>query len=306
MSIRENEYPISVDDGTSIAGTLTRPIDDGPHPVALLLSPGVLDRNGDTAKTKLGYGAPLASALADQGIASYRFDRRATGQTPGDVRTVTWTRNREDAQAVVRHLAARDDLGPLALIGYSEGAINAAWLASRAEVAAVVLIGCPAETGEQSMLWWAGQLRPDEIPAPFKIILKLLRRTPRDQIGRFCAVLRRRQDQERPRLFGFRVPRSYPEYMTIDPVPDLEMITAPMLTLTGEKDRNINPDNVDKIATLVQGPVDVRRIPDLTHLLRRDLGSGSIRNYAELYRQPTDPELIELIASWTATQLKPG
>jgi len=46
-----------------------------------------------------------------------------------------------------------------------------------------------------------------------------------------------------------------------------------VLAITGGKDIQVDPDDLDEIAQLCQGPVDTRRIPDLTHMLRRCPGT---------------------------------
>ena len=80
---------VAADDGLAIAGTLALPAGDGPHPAVVLLSPGSLDREGNTGKAPLAHGRALATALAAEDVASYRFDRRGVGDTPGDWRAST-------------------------------------------------------------------------------------------------------------------------------------------------------------------------------------------------------------------------
>ena len=64
--------------------------------------------------------------------------------------------------------------------------------------------------------------------------------------------------------------RLYREFLGYDPRPDLAAIRVPVLALTGDKDRQVDPGDLDVIARLVPGPVETRRVPELTHILRRD------------------------------------
>lgn len=101
--------------------------------------------------------------------------------------------------------------------------------------------------------------------------------------------------------------RSFREYLGYDPKPDLAAIQVPVLALTGDNDLSVDHRDLDTIDRLVPGPVDTRRVPDLTHILRRDPGPASLRNYREQYRRPVDPGLLEEVAKWVSAHLQgPG
>jgi pimeloyl-ACP methyl ester carboxylesterase len=301
--MRELDTTVTADDGLVIAGTLTLPDGEGPHPAMVLLSPGQLDREGNTRRAPLELGRPLAAALAEHGVASYRFDRRGVGATHGDWLTTGFFDHRRDAAAVLRAIAARSDISTVGAIGYSEGALHAAWLAAHAGAAAVVLLGCPARSGAAVYLRWAERLRREDIPPPVRLVLRLLRRTVPEQVARVNARIKA-STGDVARVYGFRIPaRQYREFLDYDPAPDLAAVRVPVLAITGANDRNVDPDDLDVIAQLVAGPVDTRRFPELSHLLRRDPGPSSARTYREQFRRPVDPQLLQEIATWSAAQL---
>lgn len=55
-------------------------------------------------------------------------------------------------------------------------------------------------------------------------------------------------------------------------------------------------------------PVDrvrrVVRVPDLTHLLRPDPGTPSLRTYKQQVRQPVDPRVLNLVGQWLSEQAR--
>lgn len=303
--LREIEMTVAADDGLVIAGTLALPEGEGPYPAMVLSWPIQLDREANRGGARLNLGRPTAEALAAKGVASYRFDPRGVGETPGAARTTPLARYRQDAAAVLRAVAARPDVSTVGAIGYSEGAEQAAWLAAHAGAASVVLLGCAAQTGEEVYLWGASRWGRADLPSPVRMALRLLGRTPQEQVRRMFAKLKAAKG-DTARIYGFPVSRAFREWLTYDPKRDFEAIRVPVLAITGEKDLNVDLDDLDMIDDLVHGPVETRRFPDLTHLLRRDPGPASRRTYREQYSRPVDPELLEEVATFVSSAGRAG
>lgn len=297
----DTEVLAPADDGVTLAGTLTLPDRAGPHPAVLLLhGSGRTDRDGNIGRLRLELGAPLAAALAAAGIAVLRYDRRGVGASGGDWLTTGLERNRADAEAALRALAARPEIrsGSIGVVGHSEGALHAMALGARREVAAVVLLAGFAGPGEEALRRQARALGSD-LPAPLRPVLPLLGWYAERQVR---AVKASRDDVLR--LAGSRRnARWLREVFQHDSRADLAAITAPVLAITGDKDVQVDPDDLDVIRGLVPGPVETRRPADLTHLLRRDPGRPSIRSYPRQLRQPVDRDLIAHLTGWLAHHL---
>ena len=75
---------------------------------------------------------------------------------------------------------------------------------------------------------------------------------------------------------------------------------GPLGTITGAKDVQVDPEDLDIIAATVPGPVTTRKIEDLSHLLRRDPKAPTHSDYKRQIREPVDAELLELVGSWVA------
>ena len=101
------------------------------------------------------------------------------------------------------------------------------------------------------------------------------------------------------RMQGVRVnAKWYREFLAFDPKPALAAITVPVLAITGDKDLQVDPADLEVIAATVRGPVTTRRVPDLTHILRRDPAPPSTRGYRALLKQPVDAVVLSDISQW--------
>jgi hypothetical protein len=300
--MRDVDVTATADDGLPLLGTLTLPAVPGPRPAVLLLhGSGRLDRDANTSRLRMELGPPLAAALAKEGIATLRYDRRGVGATSGDWRATGFADNRHDAAAALRTLAGRPEIqaDAIGLVGHSEGAVHAMSLGAHPQVRAVVLLAGFARLGEDALRWQAGMIARD-LPAPLRPLLPALRTLAARQLARIKTT-----STDVARIAGMPVnARWMREMLNHDTRPDLANIQVPVLAITGGKDIQVDPADLDEIRRLVPGAVEVHRIPDLTHLLRHDPGRPSIRSYPRLLRQPVDADLLTQVAGWLAYQLE--
>ncbi|MEV6864108.1 alpha/beta fold hydrolase [Streptosporangium subroseum] len=300
--MRDVDMTVTADDGLPLVGTLTLPAGPGPHPVVLLLhGSGRLDRDANTGRLRMELGPPLAAALAKDGIATLRYDRRGVGATSGDWRATGFADNRRDAAAALRALAGRPDIraDAIGVVGHSEGAVHAMSLGAHPGVAAVVLLAGFARLGEDALRWQAGMIARD-LPALVRPLLPALRALANRQLARIKTT-----STDVTRVAGMPMnARWMGELLGHDPRPDLANIRVPVLAITGGKDIQVDPADLDEIRRLVPGEVEVHRIPDLTHLLRRDPGRPSARSYRRLLRGPVDADLLAQVAGWLAHRLR--
>lgn len=288
---------VTADDGLLLAGTLTLPDGPGLHPAVLVLNgSGPLDRDANTRWLRMELGAPLAAALAANGIASLRYDRRGVGATPGNWRATGFVDNRHDAAAAVRALDARPDIRAVGVVGHSEGAVHAMSLGSHPQVRAVVLLAGFARLGEDALRWQTRMVTRN-LPA-------LVRRPFRALANRQIARMKK-TTTDVARVAGIPVNARWSrEMFTHDSRTDLTNIRVPVLAITGGKDIQVDPEDLDVIRRLVPGEVEIRRPADLTHLLRHDPGEPSMRSYRRLLSQPVDADLLAQVAGWLARRLQ--
>jgi uncharacterized protein len=295
------ELPLRVPGDHPLNGTLTLPAGRLPAPAVLIASgSGPLDRDSDHRRARFGVARRLASALAAGGLASFRYDKRGVGESPGDWRTVGLHDNVDDLGRARDALAARDevDADRILLAGHSEGAILAAALAGRGvPTTGLVLLSMSATRGDELLLWQARRIAPT-LPAPARGLLRLLRVDLARKVAANHDRLRA-TTTDVARIGGARLnARWHREFLAHDPREDLRRVTAPVLALTGEKDLQVDPADLPVIEATVPGRVTAVLVPDLTHTLRTQEGPPSLAAYKKEIRRPVNQDVLATVVTW--------
>jgi pimeloyl-ACP methyl ester carboxylesterase len=305
---RAVDLPIPAMDVT-LAATLTLPssLEAGPIPAVLLLpGSGPVDRDSNVRSMRLDVTRHLAEALAARGVASLRYDKRGVGASGGgDWRAVGFWDLVRDAQDALAVLAARPeiDAARLVVLGHSEGALLATHLAAHDDrVSAAVLVGASAKPGDQVLAWQASNVART-LPAPVRAILRLLR------VDLVARVVKNHERLKKTTTdvvrFGFvrTNARWFREFMAYDPRADLRDITVPVLAITGAKDIQVDPHDLAVIADLVPGPVTIECPADVTHILRTQAGTASLRQYRSELKRPVDAVVTATIVQWVSASM---
>lgn len=104
------------------------------------------DRYGDLPDKAWGHYRDIAQALAARGAAAVLFDKGGTGVTGGP--PASFDRRVDELTQVVACARARPEVGPLTLVGHSQGASVALAQARRDAPAALVLLSPAAGGGD--------------------------------------------------------------------------------------------------------------------------------------------------------------
>lgn len=273
----------------------------GPAAAVALILPGSgeIDRNADHRRMPLGISRDIAHALAGYGLASLRYDKRGTGASGGTFLSTGFEQNTEDAAAALRYTLEHANGLPVFVVGHSEGALHGAVLAAEdgASLAGVVLLSPTAHTGFETGRWQTAQIS-DKLPAFPRLLLKLLR-TDLVKLQAKSVARIRTTTNDVVRMQGRRInARWQREFLDFDPLPYLERITVPVLAATGTKDLQVDPADLDLIARTVPGQVEVHRLADITHLLRKDPAEPNLSDYKRQIREPVDAGVLDLVGGW--------
>ncbi|HKG50793.1 MAG TPA: alpha/beta hydrolase [Actinomycetales bacterium] len=284
----------------TLVGTLTVPARQPRGAVLLLAGSGPIDRDGNHRRLRLDIQAQLARALDDAGYATLRYDRRGVGASDGEFLRAGLRDNLDDAKAALAALRAETGLEPRRtfLVGHSEGALLAASVAAAEhDLGGLVLLSCPARTGEQTLRWQAERI-PATLPPAVRALLRLLRVDLAAKVRKNHAKLRATTTPV-ARVGGVSVNALwFREFLDYDPRPDLARTTAPVLAVTGSKDLQTPPEDVVAIASAAAGPVETVVVDDVSHILRSQSGALTLRSYRKDVRRPVDQRLAQLVLRW--------
>ncbi|MFP3712587.1 alpha/beta hydrolase family protein [Puerhibacterium sp. TATVAM-FAB25] len=287
----------------ALAGTLTTPPGTGPFPAALLIpGSGPVDRDSNHKRMPLDITRQLAHALRDAGVATLRYDKRGVGASGGRWRAAGFGDNADDARAALAGLASRPevDRSRIVIAGHSEGALLATIVAAgNDELAGVILLSGSATPGEELLRWQVRQIAPT-LPTAVRILLRLLRTDLEQKVAKNHVKLKATTTDE-AWVDGAKLnARWHREFMAYDPRADLARISAPVLALTGSKDLQAKPADLEVIAELVPAPVEARLVPDVNHILRPQPGPATLRTYRTDLHGPVDPRVTAQIVGWLA------
>ena len=289
--------------GTTLAGTFATPGGSGPFPAALVLAgSGPLDRDGNIKRMPLNVSRDLATSLAEAGWASLRYDKRGVAASGGDYLSTGFFDELADAEAARDWLLGHENVSSVVVIGHSAGALQAAELAGREPaVAGAILLAATAKTGEETLRWQAREMGENIVPGPIKAVMRLFRTDVlKQQDGAIKKLKATTTDVSRIQLQKVNA-KWMREFIAYDPVPVFESATAPMLAITGSKDVQVDPTDLDLIARTAPG-AEVLEVADMDHILRPEPAPFSNpRHYGKQAKKPIDTRVTEAILSWLTT-----
>ena len=247
----------------SLSGTLRKPANVERPPVVLLIAgSGPTDRNGNQAGREPNELRQLADALAERGIASLRYDKRAVGRStvPAGFREDALTIDSfvDDAAAWLAWLEQRQDLGLRFVAGHSEGGMIAILLAKRTALNGIVLL---ATAGRRLGEAVREQLRASGMPKPLL-----------DEALATLSALERGESVANvsPQLMPLLRPSVQPfmrSVLAIDPAGELARLRVPVLVVQGGHDLQVA--EADAAALIrVRPDAAVFRSAEMNHVLK--------------------------------------
>ena len=189
------------------------------------------------------------------------------------------------------------------VIGHSEGALIASALAADEQLAGVALLAGAATNGKDVLRWQAQQVAAT-LPKPVKLLMKLLRQDlVRTQTKRLDRIESSTDDVIRIQFVKLNA-KWFREFMAFEPAAALGQAAVPVLAITGTKDIQVNPADVALMEHAVPTPFTGHLVDDVTHLLRTEPGTASVRTYKKQARQPLDERVTELLVDWVASHTR--
>lgn len=275
-------------DGATIDATLARPEGDGPFPgVVFVAGSGPTDRNWNSPLLPgtNGSAALLAGVLAGAGLASLRYDKRASGpraqqNVAAMAGRVSMEGHREELAGAIALLAREPGIRTdrLFIVGNSEGtlhALNYALQDPPIPVAGLVLIAPPGRSvGDVARAQLAAQLAA--VPNGDSLLERYDRAITQFMAGETVAIDPTLPPGIQGLLQALTTPANLPftrELWMCDGAPLLARIRIPTLVVIGKKDIQVDwQDDGSRLQSAATGNADVTFAfpPDANHVLKHE------------------------------------
>ena len=265
-------------DNATFAGTLTWPVgyDKKQKPTVVLLVSGSGQQNRDEELFEHKPFLVIADYLARQGIATLRYDDRATGASVGgDVANATSKDFARDAAAGIDFLRNRKAFGKVGILGHSEGGTIAFMLSAQKKVDFVVSLAGPGVKGDTLLV------------AQSNRILELSGQPANLTVDDYRQQV---STQQMPWLKWFT------DY---DPSDDIRQTRCPVFALNGERDcQVISSLNLTAIQRLLPSSKQnlAKEYPALNHLFQH-CTTGLATEYSQI-EETISAEVLSDIAQW--------
>jgi len=292
-----------VSKGQKLEGTLALPDSPKPCPAVLLIvGSGMVDRDENHKKLPIDVMRQLATRLAENGIGSLRYDKRGVGASEGDFWSTGLSDNVDDAAAAVACLRSQPGVDPerVYALGHSEGATICIRLAGAHEpIAGAILLAGVGRLAEEALLWQGEQVVPGMKGLTKLIVGALHVDVRKQQLKAFAKIKKSTKDTYRVQGIQRINAKWMREFLAYDPAEDLARIEVPVLAITGSKDIQVDPADLDIMAGIITSDFEPHVVPDVTHLLRADSDPvPSINTYKAQVKEPVDARVMDLVTDW--------
>ena len=265
-------------DGATLSGTLTWPVgyNKNQKPVMVLFVSGSGQQNRDEEVMNHKPFLVIADYLARQGIATLRYDDRATGKSVGgDVKNATTADFSHDALAGIDFLRSKKAFSKVGILGHSEGGSIAFMLGSQKKVDFIVSLAGPTVKGDTLLA------------AQSNRILSLSGQPATMTVEKYRQTV---ATMNQPWLNWFN------DY---DPTNDIRQIRCPVFALNGDRDcQVISTLCLPALRQLLQPSKKhlIKEYPSLNHLFQH-CTTGLPDEYSQI-EETISPEVLQDIAQW--------
>lgn len=268
-------------DSATLAGTLTWPIgyhkDAKQKPVVVLFVSGSGQQNRDEELMDHKPFLVIADYLARQGIATLRYDDRATGQSVGgDLKNATSEDFARDAAAGLDYLRSRKAFSKVGVLGHSEGGLIAFMLGAQRKTDFIVSLAGPGVKGDTLLVEQNNRIM-SLAGQPANMTIEKLRQSNQSII-------------QAPWMRFF---------LDYDPSDNIRKTRCPVFALNGDRDcQVIVSQNLTAIRQLLPPSKKnlFKEYPGLNHLFQHST-TGAPTEYAGI-EETISEEVLNDIAQW--------
>ncbi|MBR6979834.1 MAG: alpha/beta hydrolase [Prevotella sp.] len=267
-------------DGATLAGTLSYPIGYDPaskkKPFVVLMVSGSGQQNRDEELMGHSPFLVIADYLARRGIATLRYDDRATAASVGgDVKNATSEDFMRDAAAGMEFLRNKKAFKKVGCLGHSEGGLIAFMLASRKKADFIISLAGPGVKGDTLLAVQNNR------------IMELMGQPATSTVQQL------RNDSSVSQMPWLKW------FIDYDPSYDIRNTRCPAFALNGDRDcQVVASQNLTAIRRLLPRSKKnlVKEYPSLNHLFQHST-TGLPTEYSSI-EETISPEVLQDIVEW--------
>lgn len=272
-------------------GTLELPSGSPPLPVVLIIAgSGATDRDGNQPQLKNDSLKLLAHALAAEGIASLRYDKRGIGESAAagaKEEQLRFEMYVGDAVQWAGMLREDSRFSRVGLIGHSEGSLIGMIATKQTKIDAFVSIAGLGRAAQEILRIQLSAQLPKQLRAKFERILDEL------AAGRVVA------DAPPELAFLFR-PTLQPyliSWFKYDPVREIAGLDVPVLIVQGTTDLQVGVDDAKRLAA-AKREAKLVLVDNMNHVLKRAVTPAEQQAAYTDPSLPIEPKAIEEITGF--------
>lgn len=272
-----------------IEGTLATPYSDDKVPLVIfIMDAGAINREGNDRMSKNDAFKLLATQLAKQGVASYRYDKRLFKIDAFGIREneISIDHFIEDAAAIVSYFQKNGNYTKIIIAGHGQGSL-VGMMAAKNNVDGFISIAGNAQSIDQIVVQQLEKQAPglDKSAAVAFSDLK--------EKGRAMDY-----DPALESIFGYQLQPFMKSWLKYTPSEEIKNLDIPILILQGDKDLQVEVSEAEKLKEAAPNAEYVL-IENMNHILREIKGSRleNHKSYNEYWLEIM-PEVITTIASF--------
>jgi pimeloyl-ACP methyl ester carboxylesterase len=272
-----------------VKGTLVTPNSSEESPLVIMLQgSGPTDRHGNQSFMKNDALKKLAFALAEDGISSYRYDKRIMqmqrlGIKEQDIRFDDFI---TDAVSVLDHFKEDERFSSLIVLGHSQGSL-VGMVAARDRADAFISLAGVAQPIDSILIQQVADQMPGLKENAEQAFMEM--RDTGSTSG-YNPVL---ESIFRPSVQPFIL-----SWMKYEPKEEISKLEIPVLIVNGSKDLQVEEAEAEALR-VASSNAEFLILEDMNHVLRKIEGDDleNSKSYNEAYR-PLHPELVDVLVKF--------
>lgn len=284
----ENFTETQLSIGKFTDGTLTLPIDTSQVPLVIFIQgSGPTNRDGNQSMAKNDGVKKIAHQLAQDGIASFRFDKRIFKMTryriqEEDLRFDDFVK---DLNEIIRHFKSSESYSKIILAGHSEGALIAKLAAQQENVDALISLAGAGRSIDEIIVEQLSKQSKEMAESAATAFAEIKKTGKTTNYSPFLESIFRPSVQP---YMG-----SWLQYKPVEEVAKLEI---PVLIVTGSADLQVDPQDAELLHE-AQPNSQLVILEKMNHIFR-EIQGDNLEN-SKTYNEPGRPLHPELMPTLT-------